>query len=45
MVTNYNFAIFCEYFWLTTQALLNKIAAGKKCKDDLPEIINQLLLP
>jgi hypothetical protein len=41
---NYNRNDFCEYFWLTPQEVLDRIAAGDTCKDDLPRIIKNLFI-
>lgn len=35
---------FTEYFWLTPQALLQKIAAGDKSKEDLPKLVRKFYL-
>lgn len=36
---NYNKDDFTEYFWLTPEALLKKIALGEKTKEDLPKLV------
>lgn len=41
---NFNPNDFCEYFWLTPQELLQKLAAGDQSKGDLPKIIEHLFL-
>src|SRR3989338_10802263 len=43
-VPDYNQDDFVEYFWLTPQALLEKLATGDKCKDDLPGIVENFFL-
>lgn len=43
-VPDYNENDFIEYFWLTSQELLDRVSAGERCKDDLPRIIQHLLL-
>lgn len=43
-VPNYNREDFVEYYWLTPQALLDRLAAGEPSKGDLPKIVRALLL-
>ncbi len=38
---NYNKEDFIEYFWLTPQALLDKLKGGDTSKDDLPKLIHK----
>lgn len=38
-VPDYSRNDYFEYFWLTPQELLDRIAAGDKCKDDLPRMM------
>lgn len=38
---NYNPQDFIEAYWLTPQALLDKLANGEKSKDDLPIIVKK----
>lgn len=44
IVPAYNKEDFVEYYWLTPQALLDKLAAGEASKGDLPKIVCALLL-
>lgn len=41
---DYNTADFIEYFWLTPQELLEKIALGENTKDDLPKLIKKFYI-
>lgn len=43
-VPDYNTDDFIEYYWLTPQELLDQIAAGDSCKDDLPRMVQHLLM-
>ena len=36
---NFNKKDFTEYFWLTPQALLKRLAQGDQAKDDLPKLV------
>ena len=38
-VPDYEKKDFTEYFWLTPQEVLNRLAHGEKAKDDLPRLI------
>lgn len=44
-VPNYNRQDFIEYYWLTPQELLNRLARGDTSKEDLPKIVRNLLMP
>lgn len=43
-VPDYNSVDFIGYYWLTSQQLLDYIASGAPCKDDLPKIVRHLLM-
>lgn len=38
-VPDYNRNDFVEYYWLTPEALLDRLANGDKAKDDLPKLV------
>lgn len=40
-VSDYNKKDFIEYYWLTPQELLDKLAKGDKSKDDLPKLVKK----
>jgi isopentenyl-diphosphate delta-isomerase len=44
VVPDYSPDDYFEYFWLTPQEVLNRIAAGDTSKDDLPRIIRHLFI-
>lgn len=35
---------FCEYYWLTPEALLERLANGDRSKDDLPKLVRKFFL-
>lgn len=42
---DYNTDDFFEYYWLTPEALLERLAAGDKSKDDLPKLVRKFFMP
>lgn len=43
-VPDYNQEDFIEYFWLTPEEVLQKLASEEKSKDDLPKLIKKFYL-